>query len=134
MEEPISAEQPVEPIESLRPPVSSTFSAMRHRNFQLYFGGQLISNIGTWMQIIAQAWVVYQIGHSELTLGLVAFPCNFPLGWRDRGSRFTPQLAHVDPGRLHAAGICAGHFNLYRCSQGMACDPTGRFAGCGQRF
>jgi MFS family permease len=52
---------------------------MRHRNFQLYFGGQLISNIGTWMQIIAQAWVVYQIGHSELTLGLVAFASAIPV-------------------------------------------------------
>jgi len=57
---------------------STTFSAMRHRNFQLYFGGQLISNIGTWMQIIAQGWVVYQIGHSELTLGLVAFASAVP--------------------------------------------------------
>ena len=56
----------------------STFAAMRHRNFQLYFGGQLISNIGTWMQIIAQGWVVYQIGHSELTLGLVAFASAIP--------------------------------------------------------
>jgi MFS family permease len=61
------------------PPANSTFSAMRHRNFQLYFGGQLISNIGTWMQIIAQAWVVYQIGHSELTLGLVAFASAIPI-------------------------------------------------------
>ena len=60
-------------------PRQGTFSAMRHRNFQLYFGGQLISNIGTWMQIIAQAWVVYQIGHSELILGLVAFASAIPV-------------------------------------------------------
>jgi len=58
---------------------NTTFAAMRHRNFQLYFGGQLISNIGTWMQIIAQGWVVYQIGHSELTLGLVAFASAIPV-------------------------------------------------------
>jgi MFS family permease len=58
---------------------STTFSAMRHHNFQLYFGGQLISNIGTWMQIIAQAWVVYQISHSEVTLGLVAFASAIPV-------------------------------------------------------
>ena len=58
---------------------SQTFSALRHRNFQLYFAGQLVSNIGTWMQIIAQAWVVYQIGHSELTLGLVAFASAIPV-------------------------------------------------------
>src|SRR5215216_6401712 len=58
---------------------SATFSAMRHRNFQLYFGGQLISNIGTWMQIIAQGWVVYQIGHSEFSLGLVGFASAIPV-------------------------------------------------------
>src|SRR5262245_47459621 len=58
---------------------NSMFAAMRHRNFQLYFGGQLVSNIGTWMQIIAQGWVVYQIGHSELTLGLVAFASAIPV-------------------------------------------------------
>jgi MFS family permease len=51
---------------------------MRHRNYQLYFGGQLISNIGTWMQIIAQGWVVYEISHSELALGLVAFASAVP--------------------------------------------------------
>jgi MFS family permease len=62
----------------VEPAAGSTFAAMRHRNFQLYFGGQLISNIGTWMQIIAQGWVVYQIGHSELTLGLVAFASAIP--------------------------------------------------------
>src|SRR5512140_2490198 len=76
MEEPISVEQPVAPRS---PDTRQTFSAMRHRNFQLYFGGQLISNIGTWMQVIAQAWVVYQIGHSELTLGLVAFASAIPV-------------------------------------------------------
>lgn len=58
---------------------NSMFAAMRHRNFQLYFGGQLVSNVGTWMQIIAQSWVVYQIGHSELTLGLVAFASAIPV-------------------------------------------------------
>jgi MFS family permease len=78
MEEP-TVEQPVERIAPPRLAANSTFAAMRHRNFQLYFGGQLISNIGTWMQIIAQGWVVYQIGHSELTLGLVAFASAIPI-------------------------------------------------------
>src|SRR5512147_2291318 len=71
----------IEPVlpNNLPPPAgNSTFTAMRHRNYQLYFGGQLISNIGTWMQVIAQAWVVYQLGHSELTLGLVAFASAIP--------------------------------------------------------
>ncbi len=67
------------PIPARNHTLNPTFAAMRHRNFQLYFGGQLISNIGTWMQVIAQAWVVYQIGHSELTLGLVSFASAIPV-------------------------------------------------------
>jgi MFS family permease len=72
--------KPIEPVGAGSLPVrQGTFAAMRHRNFQLYFGGQLVSNIGTWMQVIAQAWVVYQIGHSALTLGLVAFASAIPV-------------------------------------------------------
>ncbi len=81
MEEPISVEQPVEPLDQNGNPVkgsSSTFAALRHRNFQLYFGGQLVSNAGTWMQVIAQAWLVYQLSHSDLTLGIVAFASALP--------------------------------------------------------
>jgi MFS family permease len=54
------------------------FAALRHRNFQLYFGGQLVSNAGTWMQIIAQGWLVYELSHSELTLGVVGFAAAIP--------------------------------------------------------
>src|SRR5438132_10412753 len=55
-----------------------TFRSLRHRNFQLYFGGQLISVAGTWMQIVAQAWLVYEISHSDLTLGIVGFAAAIP--------------------------------------------------------
>ncbi len=72
-----------------RPPVAPTaevevlenrsvFSSLRHRNFQLYFSGQLISNAGTWMQVIAQGWLVYQLTHSELALGIVGFASAIP--------------------------------------------------------
>ena len=63
-----------------RPPsrVPETFRALRHRNFQLYFGGQLVSVAGTWMQIIAQGWLVYRLSHSEWTLGLVGFASAIP--------------------------------------------------------
>ncbi|MCC6261246.1 MAG: MFS transporter [Anaerolineales bacterium] len=57
---------------------SGTFAALQHRNFQLYFGGQLVSNAGTWMQVIAQGWLVYQISHSELALGIVGFASAIP--------------------------------------------------------
>src|SRR3954454_10463235 len=49
-----------------------TFSALRHRNFRLFFFGQLVSLIGTWMQNTAQGWVIYDLTHSKLKLGEVA--------------------------------------------------------------
>jgi MFS family permease len=48
-----------------------TFSALRHRNYRLFFFGQMISQIGTWMQTTAQAWLVLELTHSALLLGLV---------------------------------------------------------------
>jgi MFS family permease len=52
---------------------SNTLRALRHRNFQLFFTGQLISLIGTWMQSVAQSWLVYRITGSPALLGLVSF-------------------------------------------------------------
>jgi MFS family permease len=57
----------------------STLRALRHRNFQLFFSGQLISLIGTWMQTTAQAWLVYRITGSSLKLGAVGFASQFPV-------------------------------------------------------
>jgi MFS family permease len=56
-----------------------TLRALRHRNFQLFFSGQLISLIGTWMQTTAQAWLVYRITGSSLKLGAVGFASQFPV-------------------------------------------------------
>jgi MFS family permease len=56
-----------------------TLRALRHRNFQLFFGGQLISLIGTWMQSVAQAWLVYRLTGSSLLLGVVAFASQIPI-------------------------------------------------------
>ncbi len=55
-----------------------TFSALRHRNYRLFFSGQLISLIGTWMQNIAQAWLVYALTGSPLYLGIVSFVSAIP--------------------------------------------------------
>ncbi|HLI61874.1 MAG TPA: MFS transporter [Terriglobales bacterium] len=53
--------------------------ALRHRNFQLFFAGQLISLIGTWMQTIAQSWLVYRMTNSAFLLGLVGFAGQIPV-------------------------------------------------------
>src|SRR5580698_3740952 len=59
--------------------LSATLRALRHRNFQLFFSGQLISLIGTWMQTVAQAWLVYRLTGSSLLLGSVGFASQFPV-------------------------------------------------------
>ena len=53
--------------------------ALRHRNFQLFFGGQLISLTGTWMQTVAQSWLVYRLTGSGLLLGGVGFASQIPV-------------------------------------------------------
>jgi MFS family permease len=53
--------------------------ALRHRNFQLFFSGQLISLVGTWMQSVAQSWLVYKLTGSGLLLGAVGFASQIPV-------------------------------------------------------
>src|SRR5437588_8695339 len=56
-----------------------TFRALRHRNYRLFFWGQLVSLIGTWMQQTAMSWFVYQITNSKLLLGNVAAMGSTPM-------------------------------------------------------
>jgi MFS family permease len=58
---------------------ATTLRALRHRNFQLFFSGQLISLVGTWMQNVAQAWLVYRLTGSALLLGAVGFSNQIPV-------------------------------------------------------
>ena len=53
--------------------VSHAWRALRHRNFRLYFAGQSLSTIGTWMTRMATTWLVYHLTHSPLLLGIVSF-------------------------------------------------------------
>jgi MFS family permease len=53
--------------------------ALKHRNFQLFFGGQLLSLTGTWMQTVAQSWLVYRLTGSSLLLGTVGFVAQIPI-------------------------------------------------------
>jgi MFS family permease len=56
-----------------------TFSALRYRNFRLFFFGQLISLTGTWMDITAEGWLVYKLTGSKLLLGVVGVAGSAPL-------------------------------------------------------
>jgi len=53
-----------------RPPI---LSVLRHRNYRLFFAGQLLSQMGSWMAIIGQAWLVYRLTGSSLALGFIGF-------------------------------------------------------------
>lgn len=57
---------------------TNTFRAFRNRNYALFFTGQSISQIGTWMQRTAVSWVIYSLTHSAFMLGLTVFAQQFP--------------------------------------------------------
>src|SRR5450631_402989 len=56
----------------------STFRAFSSRNYRLYFSGQSVSLVGTWMQRTAVYWVVYAQTHSAFMLGVAVFAAQFP--------------------------------------------------------
>jgi len=53
--------------------LKTSFRALRYRNYRLFFGGQAISLIGTWMQRVAMSWLVYRLTNSAFLLGMVGF-------------------------------------------------------------
>jgi len=55
------------------------FRALQYRNYRLFFMGQIVSLVGTWMQSVAQSWLVYRLTGSSLLLGLVGFCGQFPV-------------------------------------------------------
>ncbi|MCX6111745.1 MAG: MFS transporter [Proteobacteria bacterium] len=59
-------------FEKIKTFINKNFHSMSHRNYRLFFIGQLVSLIGTWMQAMAQAWLVYEITNSPFKLGIVA--------------------------------------------------------------
>ncbi len=70
----------IAPFENFRRQVSfrHTFSSLRHRNYRLWFSGQLVSLFGTWMQVTAQGFLVYELTHSSAYLGFVGFAAGLP--------------------------------------------------------
>ena len=96
------------------PKLGFALRALKHRNYRLFFGGQLISLIGTWMQNVAQAWLVYRLTGSAAPAGAgrlrgtdPRLPAR-PVGGTaaDRWNRRRIVIAHPD--RVHAAGLHTG--------------------------
>ena len=98
--------------------------ALRYYNFRLYFSGQAISLIGTWMQRIAVSWLVYNLTHSAFMLGLVAFAGQIPIllfspyagAYVDRHSRYKTllitQIASMIQAGLLAIVVWSGNYNV----------------------
>jgi MFS family permease len=112
------------------------FRSMSNRNYQLYFSGQLVSNIGTWMQQLALSWLTYRVTNSAFMLGLIAFISQSPTLFvapfagilADRLNRHklvmaTQTLAMIQAGLL-AFLTLSGHIQLWQII------ALGFFAGC----
>jgi MFS family permease len=103
----------------------NTFNAFKSRNYQLYFAGQSISLVGTWMQKTAVSWVVYSLTHSQFMLGLTLFASLFPsfllsfLGGvvSDRYNRYRLLLATQAASMIQAVLLTAlvfwGHYVVW---------------------
>ena len=101
------------------------FTAFESRNYRLYFYGQSISLIGTWMQRTAVSWVVYTLTHSSFMLGLSLFCLQFPSFLfstaggviSDRYNRFRvlliTQVASLVQSVLLAILVLMGHFQVW---------------------
>jgi MFS family permease len=102
------------------------FRAFQSRNYRLYFYGQSVSLIGTWMQRTAVSWVVYTLTHSTFMLGLSLFAAQFPsfllstLGGvvSDRYYRYRvlliTQIASLIQSILLAALVLLGHYHVWK--------------------
>src|SRR5512146_1531255 len=59
------------PLIPTPPRSGGVFAALRHRNYRLYWFGQVVSLVGTWMQSVSEPWLVLQLGGNPLQLGIV---------------------------------------------------------------
>jgi len=116
------------------PELSTRFRALKHRNFQLFILGQLISLVGTWMQTTAQQWLVYKLTGSVALLGVFGFASQVPmllLAWmggyvgdrynRHRGVIVTQSLSMI-------LAFCAGGADADALDSRVAFDRD-RFSG-----
>lgn len=105
--------------------MKNTFRAFRNRNYALFFCGQSISQIGTWMQRTAISWVIYSLTDSKAMLGLSVFAQQFPsfllslFGGvvADRHSRYRivliTQTASMIQALILAALVLTNHYNAW---------------------
>jgi MFS family permease len=112
------AEEPAHGLPAGEPPPAPwrlTFRALRHRNYRIFLSGQAVSLIGTWMQNLAQSWLVYRLTGSELLVSLVGFFSYLPVlligplagAVADRFSRYRIVLATQTVFTVQALALAA---------------------------
>src|SRR5436853_2810549 len=106
------------------PRLREMFRALQHRNFRLFFMGQGVSLVGTWMQQIGEVWLAYRLTHSAFYLGVVGFASQFPIFviaplagvWIDRVDRrkllITTQVLEMLQALVLAGLTLSGHITL----------------------
>jgi MFS family permease len=111
---------------SARPGWAALSRSFHHRNFRLFFTGQFISLVGTWMQSVAVSWLVYRLTGSSLYLGLIGFIGQFPvfvLGlwggcladrWNKRSILVATQTAALIQALALAALTLTGHIVIWQ--------------------
>ena len=139
------SEQPAPAPPGRRIALPPVFGALRHRNFRLFFLGQLVSLVGTWMQQVAQAWLVHTLTNSAFYVGLVSALGSLPVllfslyagAVADRMSKLkliiltqtaAMLLAFLLAGLVFARVVTATHIVVLAALQGvvMAFDVPGR--------
>ena len=71
--------RPYLPVFGKQIALAQSLRALGHRNFRLFWTGQLISLVGTWMQTVARAWLVLELTHSAFWLGMVGVATSLPV-------------------------------------------------------
>ena len=102
--------------------------ALRHRNYKLFFSGQLVSLVGTWMQQVAEAWLVYRLTDSSALLGVAAFASQIPVFLfasvggtvADRHNRHRIVIIDADPVDDPAAHPGGADAHRLRCASGTS--------------
>ena len=79
LDQPLLQEPTAIPAEAMTGMLRRPLRAFRHRNYRLFFGGQIISLTGTWLQSVTQGWLVFQLTNSALLLGVVGALTSLPI-------------------------------------------------------
>src|SRR4051812_38942991 len=102
------------------------FATLRHRNFRLFWSGQTLSLIGTWMQTMAQGWLALELSNSALLVGLVASASSLPILLFSFHAGVV--VDRVD--KLRTVRVCQALLACRRdCSGGSPRPATSRSAG-----